>query len=73
MSPKPRGVHQVSTQVKLPKISVPMFDGNIMNWSSFFEHFEVSVHNKEILKDFYKLVYMYLREVLNNRSTKQVI
>ena len=40
--------------IRLPKISVPSFDGNILNWTSFWEQFEVAVHNKQ---DVEKLAY----------------
>ena len=33
-SPKLSGIRHATTGVKLPKVSVPTFDGN-MNWSSF--------------------------------------
>ena len=37
--------------VKLPKLEVPRFDGNILNWKSFWEQFCVSVHNRPTLSD----------------------
>ena len=70
-SPKLSGVRHASTGVKLPKISVPTFDGNIMNWSSFWEQFEVSIHKKENLEDVEKLA--YLRDALKDGSAKLVI
>ena len=35
--------------VKLPKIDVPTFDGNILNWQSFWEQFSVSIHDCDSL------------------------
>ena len=35
--------------VKLPKIDVPTFDGNILNWQSFWEQFSVSIHDRDSL------------------------
>ena len=67
----PKVISGVGTGVKLPKISVPRFDGDIMNWSSFWEQFEVSIHKKEILEDVEKLA--YLRDALKDGSAKQVI
>ena len=29
--------------VKLPKLDVPKFDGNIVNWRTFWEQFSVSI------------------------------
>ena len=39
----PKLISGVCTEVKLPKISVSIFDGDIMNWSSFWEQFCCSV------------------------------
>ena len=60
-----------SKEVKLPKLDVPMFDGNILNWKSFWEQFCVSVHNCTNLSDSEKLV--YLQQALKGGSAKQVI
>ena len=32
--------------VKLPKLDVPTFDGNILHWKQFWEQFTVSVHDR---------------------------
>ena len=42
-----------------------------MNWTSFWEQLEVSIHKKESLEDVKKLA--YLRDALKNGSAKQVI
>ena len=42
-----------------------------MNWSSFWEQFGVSIHEKESLQDVFKL--SYLRDTLKGDSAKQVI
>lgn len=44
--------------IHLPKISVASFDGNILNWTSYWEQFEITVHNKDILRDIEKLAYL---------------
>ena len=41
----------------LPKISVPSFDGNLRNWNTFWEQFEIAIHLKEQLMDAEKLAY----------------
>ena len=43
--------------IRLPKISVPTFDGNILNWTTFWKQFEVTVHNKDHLQDVEKLAF----------------
>ena len=57
--------------VKLPKLDVPTFDGNILNWRSFWEQFCVSVHDRSNLSDSEKLV--YLQHLLKNGSVKTII
>jgi hypothetical protein len=32
--------------VRLPKLDVPTFDGNLLNWRSFWEQFRISVHDR---------------------------
>ena len=59
------------TGVKLPKLDVPTFDGNILNWRSFWEQFRVSVHNRTSISDSEKLV--YLQQSLRDGSAKNVI
>ena len=60
-----------SQGVKLPKLDVPQFDGNILSWKTFWEQFYVSVHGKTSLSDAEKLV--YLQHSLKDGSAKHVI
>ena len=32
--------------VRLPKLDVPTFDGDILNWSTFWEQFCIAVHDR---------------------------
>ena len=57
--------------VKLPKLEVPKFDGNILNWITFWEQFNVSVYQCTTLSDTEKLV--YLHHSLKDGSAKNVI
>ena len=57
--------------VKLPKFDVPTFDGNLINWQSFWEQFCVAVHDRPNLSNSEKLV--YLRSSLKDSSAKGVI
>ena len=59
------------TGVKLPKLDVPTFDGNILNWRSFWEQFRVSVHDRKTLSNSEKLV--YLQQSLKGGSAKNII
>ena len=65
--PKPT----VASEVKLPKIDVPTFKGNIMEWQSFWEQFDVSVHSRSQLTDPERLA--YLRQALKDGPAKRVI
>ena len=60
-----------SKGMKLPKIDVPTFDGNLLNCRSFWEQLYVSVHSRSNLADSEKLV--YLRHSLKDGSAKHVI
>ena len=44
--------------VNLPRIEVPKFDGNILNWQPFWEQFRAAVHDKTCLGDIDKLTYL---------------
>ena len=57
--------------VKLPKMDVPSFDGDILNWRSFWEQFAISVHDRTDLADAEKLV--YLQQAIKDGSAKQAI
>ena len=57
--------------VKLPKLEVSTFDGNIVNWHTLWEQCDVSVHRSIALSDAEKLV--YLRSSLKRSSAKAII
>ena len=45
--------------VKLPKIDIPRFDGNILGWRTFWEEFKVSIHNHTSLSKTEKSAYLH--------------
>ena len=53
----PRG-----NKVKLPKLSLPHFSGNVTKWTTFWDSFESAVHNNDDLTDVDK--FNYLRSFL---------
>ena len=59
------------TGVKLPKLDVPMFDGNIIHWKQFWDQFTVAVHSKTNLCNAEKTV--YLQHAIKDGSAKNVI
>ncbi len=60
-----------SKGVKLPKLDVPTFDGHILNWTSFWEQFVISVHDRSDISNAEKLV--YLRHAVKDGSAKHVV
>ena len=60
-----------SGTVKLPKIDVPTFDGELLHWQTFWEQFSVSVDKRSDISNTEKLV--YLRHSLKDGSAKNVI
>ena len=61
----------VKSGMKLPKLDVPKFDGNIIHWRTFWEQFSVSVHGRDALSNAEKLT--YLRHALNDGKAKAVV
>ena len=57
--------------VRLPKLEVPTFDGDVLHWSQFWEQFKISIHDRPQLSDSEKLV--YLQQAVKNGSAKPVI
>ena len=57
--------------VKLPKLDVPTFNGDILCWKTFWEQFCVSVHDRSSLSDSEKLV--YLQHALKDGTAKRAI
>ena len=56
--PSSSSVMPKATGVKLPKIAVPTFNGNILNWTDFWVQFEVVIHCKNHMKNAEKLAYL---------------
>ena len=57
--------------VKLPKLNVPTFDGDVLHWKQFWEQFKVSVHDHSDLSEAEKLV--YLQQAIKDGSANSVI
>lgn len=57
--------------VKLPKLEVPTFDGDVLHWKQFWEQFSVSIHDRANLSNAEKLV--YLQQAVKNGSAKNAI
>ena len=57
--------------VRLPKLDVPTFDGDILNWRTFWEQFCIAIHDCAHLSDAEKLA--YLRHALKDGTAKSTI
>ena len=57
--------------VKLPKNRVPTLDGNILNWSRFWDRFKAAIDSRDHLPQTKKLV--YLRHAVKDGPAKMVI
>ena len=68
--PKPLEVHS-EPAIELPKIKIPTFDGDILNWVTFWEQFEIAIHSNKRLHDIQKLA--YLRDAVETGLAKHVI
>ncbi|ESO90536.1 hypothetical protein LOTGIDRAFT_100155, partial [Lottia gigantea] len=44
--------------VKLPKIDLPTFDGNVLQWQPYYQSIEVYVIKNQSLADVQKLEYL---------------
>ncbi|KAJ8018117.1 hypothetical protein HOLleu_44067 [Holothuria leucospilota] len=56
------GLNQASrspTLVKLPKLQLPKFEGEILKWPNFWESFEINVDSQTQLSDKQKLDYLH--------------
>lgn len=59
-----------SPQVKLPKLSLRKFDGDLTKWMTFWDTFESAVHNNCALTSIDK--FSYLTSVLESTASEAV-
>lgn len=69
-SPPPPPVSTHSTKVKLPKLSLKKFNGDLTRWSTFWDSFESSVHGNPDLSDVDK--FNYLNSLLEGTAAESV-
>ena len=56
---------------RIPKIGIPTFHGDIMQWSSFWAQFSATIDSHERLSDVRKLV--YLRKAIKDPDTRALL
>ena len=61
----PRGPTH-SNKVKLPKLTLPRFDGRLDRWTTFWDSFESAIHTNNDLSDVDK--FNYLRSLLEGSA-----
>ena len=59
------------SSIRLPRIEIPAFDGNILKWRIFLEQFESAIHSKPHLFECDKLT--YLRQALKSGPAKNIV
>ena len=69
-APKIHGVYS-EPAIELPKINIPTFDGDTLNWVTFWEQFDLTIQSNKKLHDVQKLA--YLRDAVEGGSSKHVI
>ena len=55
---------------KLPKLDLPTFSGNLLEWQSFWDSLESAVHSNPTLRDTQK--FNYLKSLLNHEALQTV-
>ena len=65
------GPAKATTSIKLPNLSIPKFDGDILNWRTFWEQLRVSIHSRPWLAGAEKLV--YLKDALKDIPAEHII
>ncbi len=58
----------VRNELKLPKLIIPKYNGDILEWQSFWDMFSASIHTRESLPTIQK--FTYLRENLTGEAAR---
>ena len=66
----PTVVPDRGTKVKLPKLTLPHFSGNLMKWTPFWDSYESAVHNNRELSDVDK--FNHLRSLLEHSASDAI-
>ena len=59
------------SQVKLPKITIKVYDGSLLTWINFWGLFEAAVHNNSELSDIQK--FTYLKSFLSGEAERAIV
>ncbi|KRZ12273.1 hypothetical protein T11_3417 [Trichinella zimbabwensis] len=67
---QPANLTPAAEQVKSPRVPLPKFDGDILQFKSFWDQFESSIHQREGLSDITK--FLHLRSCLSGSALKAI-
>ncbi|XP_068246290.1 uncharacterized protein [Palaemon carinicauda] len=59
-----------TASIRLPKLDLPHYSGDILEWNSFWELYDVSVHQRKDLEPIQK--FPYLRSSLTGEASKLI-
>ena len=60
---------KVTPQIKLPKLNLPSFDGNILNWQELWDIFKPTIHEQDLTN---VMKFSYLKGVLRGAAATAV-
>ena len=60
----------VRTKVKLPKLTLPHFNGNLTRWTAFWDSYESAIHGNDALSEVDK--FNYLRSLLEGPAFEAI-
>ena len=70
-TPVVRATTTGTSKVKLPKLSIQLFSGDIIDWTSFWDSYEVTVHSNTSLSGIEK--FSYLRSRLRGPALETIL
>ena len=66
----PRTTQTKDVRVKLPKLELSKFDGDIINWQGFWDQFLIAIHENDSLADIDK--FTYLKSFLSDSALQSI-
>ena len=66
----PRTTQIQDVRVKLPKLELSKFDGDIINWQGFWDQFLIAIHENDSLADNDK--FTYLKSFLSDSALQSI-
>lgn len=70
MIPHPSTLHAIGPQVRLPKLSIKRFNGDLTKWVTFWDSFNSSIHTNPVLSSVDK--FNYLTSLLESSAAEAI-